>query len=73
MRITNEILKNFNESAVELTDLNNNTRYGWFIIRKNDYLLLPFGTIWNTYSYKVSHIKSIKHLTNNFEVKGKGE
>ena len=69
MKITNKTLINFNQSAVEITDWNNVTRKGWFIKIDNEYKLFPFDTIWNVYVYKASHIKLIKHLTNNFEVK----
>lgn len=73
MRITKEILKNFDQSAVEVVDCNYSTHRGWFIKINNEYKLFPFDTIWSVYVYKVSHIKSIKHLTNNFEVKDKSE
>ena len=71
MEITTKTLTNFNQSAVEITDWNNISHKGWFIKIDNEYKLFPFDTIWNVYVYKASHIKSIKHLTNNFEVKEK--
>lgn len=71
MRITNEVLKNFDQSPVEVVDCNGFAHRGWFIKIDNQYKLFPYDTIWNVYVYKVSHIKSIKHLTNNFEVKRK--
>ena len=67
-RITKEILKNFNECAVQVVDTYNNSHLGWFICNKGKYKLFPLNTIWETYTYKVSHIKSIRHLTNNFKV-----
>jgi len=70
MKITTKTLTNFNQSAVEITNLNNISHKGWFIKIDNEYKLFPFDTIWNVYVYKASHIKSIKHLTNNFELKG---
>ena len=70
MKITTKTLTNFNQSAVEITDWNNVSRKGWFIKIDNEYKLFPFDTIWNVYVYKASHIKVIKHLTNNFELKG---
>ena len=69
MRITNEVLKNFNQCPVEVVDCYNITHRGWFIKIDNQYKLFPYDTIWNVYVYKASHIKSIKHLTNNFDVK----
>ena len=73
MRITNEILKNFNQSAVEVVDCNGFAHRGWFIKINNEYKLFPFDDIWSVYVYKVSHIKSIKHLTNNFEIRNESE
>ena len=70
MKITTKTLTNFNQSAVEITNLNNISHKGWFIKIDNKYKLFPFDTIWNVYVYEASHIKSIKHLTNNFELKG---
>jgi len=70
MKITTKTLTNFNQSAVEVTNLNNISHKGWFIKIDNKYKLFPFDTIWNVYVYEASHIKSIKHLTNNFELKG---
>lgn len=71
MRITNKILENFNECSVEVVDCNNSTHRGWFIKIGKEYKLFPFDSIWYVCVYKASHIKSIKHLTNDFEVKGK--
>ena len=73
MRITSEILKNFDQSAVEVTDCNGSTHRGWFIKIDGRYKLFPYDDIWSVYAYKVSHIKSIKHLTNDFEVKDNGK
>lgn len=70
MNITKETIKNFDESAVEIVDYLNNVHRGWFIIKNYRYKLFPFDTIWAVYTFKLSHIKSIKHLTNNFELKG---
>ena len=70
MKITIKTIINFNQSAVEITDWNNISHKGWFIKIDNEYKLFPFDTIWNVYVYKASQIKSIKHLTNNFELKG---
>lgn len=69
-RITNELLNNFNQCPVEVVDCNGFAHRGWFMKINNEYKLFPYDSIWNVYTYKVSHIKSIKHLTNNFEVKG---
>ena len=69
MKITNEILKNFNQCPVEVVDIWNKINRGWLIKIGNEYKLFPFNDIWVVYVYKVSHIKSIKHLTNNFEIK----
>ena len=73
MKITTKTLTNFNQSAVEIIDWNNISHKGWFIKIDNEYKLFPFDTIWNVYVYKASHIKSIKHLTNNFELRNKSE
>lgn len=73
MRITREVLKNFNQCPVEVVDCYGVAHRGWFIRIDNKYKLFPYDTIWTIYGYKVSDIKSIKHLTNNFEVKGKSE
>lgn len=69
MRITNEILKNFDQCPVEVVDCNGIAHRGWFIKIDGIYKLFPYDSIWCTYVYRVSHIKSIKHLTNDFEVK----
>lgn len=71
-RITSELLNNFNQCPVEIVDYNDSTHRGWFIKIDNKYKLFPYDTIWVVYSYRVSDIKSIKHLTNNFEVKDSG-
>ncbi len=68
MKITDEILKNFNECPVEVVDCKGLAHRGWFIKIDNKYKLFPYNDIWNVYVYKASHIKSIKHLTNNFKV-----
>lgn len=73
MRITKEILNNFNQCPVEVIDCYGIVHRGWFIKIDNQYKLFPYDTIWVVYCYKVSDIKSIKHLTNNFEVEDKGE
>ena len=66
--ITKEILKNFNECAVEIIDCDNKVNRGWFINIDGRYKLFPFDTIWETYVYTVGAIKSIKHLTNNLQI-----
>ncbi len=68
MRITNEILKNFNECPVEVVDCSGSTHRGWFIKIGKEYKLFPFDSIWYVCVYKASHIKSIKHLTNDFGI-----
>ena len=68
-KLTKETIKNFDESAVEIVDCFNNVHRGWFIIKNYRYKLFPFDTIWTVHTFKLSHIKSIKHLTNNFELK----
>lgn len=56
--------------AVELTDFEGITRKGWLVETINDdFQLLPFDTIWKTYTYKASQITKIKFLTNGVERK----
>lgn len=51
-------------NAVKLIDIDNIEYNGWLVPKGKDYLLLPFNTIWHTYSFKQTHIKAIYHLTN---------
>ncbi len=69
MKLNKETIKNFIECPVEIIDCNNKVNKGWLIQKDDIYKLLPFDTIWNVYVYKISHIKSIKHLTNNFQLR----
>ena len=50
--------------AVKLVDIDNIEHIGWLVPKGKDYVLLPFNTIWHTYSFKQTHIKAIYHLTN---------
>ena len=68
--ITHKKLENYLYHAVELTDCDGIVKRGWFVInQQNEYILLPCDDIWGTYTYKASHIKKIKFLTNGYEVK----
>ena len=51
-------------NAVKLIDIDNIEYNGWLVPKGKDYMLLPFNTIWHTYSFKQTHIKAIYHLTN---------
>ena len=67
--ITKEKLENFLYSAVEIEYTDGMIQKGWFVKRGRDYTLLPFDNIWITYNSKLSAIKRIKFLTNDFEIK----
>lgn len=69
--ITSKKLENFINMPVKLIDCDDRILYGWFIkgTMKYYYVLLPFNDIWNTYSFRASHIKSIKFLTNGYEIR----
>ena len=69
--ITSKKLENFINMPVKLTNYDDTNFYGWFIkgTMKYYYILLPFTDIWNTYSFRASHIKSIKFLTNDYEIR----
>ena len=58
-------------NAVELTDCDGITKKGWLVpvVHYKEYALLPLDDIWSTYTYKASHIKKIKFLTNSYEIK----
>ena len=68
-KITKTNLKNLDLCCVEITDTNNHKEKGWLVIRDNNYLLLPLESIWNRRIYKISHIKSVRILTNGLELK----
>lgn len=68
--ITKKKLENFLDKPVKLVNFEDNTFYGWFVKRDNVYLVLPFD--WSNqsiYGFRASHIKSIKHLTNEYEIR----
>lgn len=67
--ITIKKLECFVKSAVELIDIDGEVHYGWFIKDGNKYELYPFDSIKNIYAFKASHIKSIKHLINGYEIR----
>lgn len=68
-KITKTNLKNLDLCCVEITDINNHKEKGWLVIRDNNYFLLPLESIWYRRIYKISHIKSIRVLTNGLELK----
>ena len=68
-RLTKENIKDMDMVAVIVTDIENNQDKGWFIVRGNNYYLLPFNSIWRRRLYKWSHIKTIKYLSNGVEFK----
>lgn len=51
-------------NAVKLIDTDNIEHNGWLVPKGKDYMLLPFNTIWHTYTFGVTSIKAIYHLTN---------
>ena len=55
-----------NYHAVRLIDFENQEYKGWFVpnTQRGEWMLLPLDDIWNTYSFKRSHIKKIYHLSN---------
>ena len=71
LKLTRKNIECFNLCAVSLVDIDNHKREGWLVIdyEKDEYKILPFDDIWNIYNYKFSHIKSIKHCTNGYELK----
>ena len=72
IKLNKETIRNFDLSAVELIDINNVRYQGHFIIKNErtrcKYLLLPFNNYFTSYAFSLSHIKSIKHLTNNVAI-----
>lgn len=69
IKLNKETVHNFDLSAVELTDDDNEKWRGHFIIKGNKYYLLPFDNYFKIYQFTLSRIKSIKHLTNNVVIK----
>lgn len=67
--ITIKKLECFEKSAVELIDIDGGIYQGWFIKDGNKYELYPFNNFTAIYIFKASHIKSIKHLTNGYEIR----
>lgn len=68
-KLTKNNIKNLDLCCVEITDINNQKDKGWLVIKNNDYLLLPLVSKWYRRIYKISHIKSIRVLTNGMEYK----
>ena len=67
--MTKKKLENCLYQAVEIEDCDGIYNCGWLVKRNNEYVLLPLHTIWNIYFYKVSHIKSVRFLSNNHIIK----
>lgn len=58
--------------AVKLIDVDNIEYNGWLIPEGKRYVILPLNDIWHTYSFGITHIKAIYHLTNGVLIPKKG-
>lgn len=68
--MTKERLEVFINQPVELVDFGGDIYAGYLVIDKykaNYYTVLPFDWHKSIYTFRVSHIKSIKFLTNGFK------
>lgn len=68
-----EYVANFIYHRVMLTDIDDRTYVGWLVPAQYDnkaYEILPLSFNTDTYVFKISHIKKLKHYDNGFS---KGE
>ena len=64
VKINKKTISNFNLSAVEITDMDDQKYQGYFVIQDKQYYLLPFSNYFVKYKFHLGNIKTIKHLTN---------
>ena len=69
IKLNRETIVNFDLKPVEVTDIHGEKWRGHFVIRGKKYYVLPFNDFFTTYVFHLSHIKAIKHLTNNVVIK----
>jgi hypothetical protein len=70
-RLTRETIKHFEFCFCELRDNDGELYTGYLVIRDKEYIILPMPLHphYSSFHFKFSHIRSIKFMSNGYEIK----